>query len=410
MKYKYKFVSNYYVYEDDLLEEFRQMSLKGYSLKEVGYFFYKFERDDHIYKYQFDYQTPSEEYLATIKALEYEYLGKTRNLHIYRHRDENAVDLHTDERTHRLLLLDHYGIPLQVSVFTLFVIGMFTVNMNRSLVQWNIHDFYVHYQTYFLIIMAFLFSVTCLCVGGSSVLLDKIQETHQSQYIKIRQICCILERIFFSLTIGLGFILPFFNLRGMYFVFAMAFLVGVVLIYKVMHSHFKKPYQLGILLYVACIFLPQGLKDIQQDALLPVQEYYSYGEYQEISKETNPFMIYYTINDLDHSYFEEKYLCKNDHVKERLMQYLIIESEQLDRTQEQFDQPQSQPVEFSFPTRLSYQQALQKFKQAKVGNVTYYRLNHIVIAYLDKTVVRYAIEDEEDIMKFIQFTFNEGEK
>ena len=58
MKYKYKFVSNYYVYEDDLLEEFRQMSLKGYSLKEVGYFFYKFERDDHIYKYQFDYQTP----------------------------------------------------------------------------------------------------------------------------------------------------------------------------------------------------------------------------------------------------------------------------------------------------------------------------------------------------------------
>ena len=49
MKYKYKFVSNYYVYEDDLLEEFRQMSLKGYSLKEVGYFFYKFERDDHIY-------------------------------------------------------------------------------------------------------------------------------------------------------------------------------------------------------------------------------------------------------------------------------------------------------------------------------------------------------------------------
>ena len=196
----------------------------------------------------------------------------------------------------------------------------------------------------------------------------------------------------------------------MYFVFAMAFLVGVVLIYKVMHSHFKKPYQLGILLYVACIFLPQGLKDLQQDALLPVQEYYSYGEYQEISKETNPFMIYYTINDLYHSYFEEKYLCKNDHVKERLMQYLIIESEQLDRTQEQFDQPQSQPVEFSFPTRLSYQQALQKFKQAKVGNVTYYRLNHIVIAYLDKTVVRYAIEDEEDIMKFIQFTFNEGEK
>lgn len=92
------------------------------------------------------------------------------------------------------------------------------------------------------------------------------------------------------------------------------------------------------------------------------------------------------------------------------MQYLIIESEQLDRTQEQFDQPQSQPVEFSFPTRLSYQQALQKFKQVKVGNVTYYRLNHIVIAYLDKTVVRYAIEDEEDIMKFIQFTFNEGEK
>ena len=47
------------------------------------------------------------------------------------------------------------------------------------------------------------------------------------------------------------------------------------------------------------------------------------------------------------------------------MQYLIIESEQLDRTQEQFDRPQSQPVEFSFPTRLSYQQALQKFKQAK---------------------------------------------
>ena len=69
MKYKYKFVSNYYVYEDDLLEEFRQMSLKGYSLKEVGYFFYNFERDDHIYKYQFDYQTPSEEYLETIKEL-----------------------------------------------------------------------------------------------------------------------------------------------------------------------------------------------------------------------------------------------------------------------------------------------------------------------------------------------------
>ncbi len=410
MKYRYKLISHAYIYEDDLLADLHKMSKKGYSLKKVGYFFFKFEKDSHLYKYQFDYQKPNQDYLETIKDIGYEYLGQSRNLYVYRHHDINAVNLHTDERMHRLLLLDNYGLPLQIALLTIAIIGFININMSRHFVQWNTIDFYVHYQSYYQIILTFVFSMTCLSICCPSFLLDKIQENAHKNYIPLRRFCNLLEQIFFVLTLIVGVFVPILNLRMPYLMIDIILIILGIIIYKAFSHHFQKAYQFALILLLGCFFLPQGLNEIQLNNLLPVKEYYSYEDDKDIIKESNPFILTYSISDTTHSYFEEKYLCQNEKIKDNLIKNLLIKTQQEVRMQNEFNQIHSQSLNINeLTTPLPYQEVLQKFKKQTFNNVNYYQLDNIIIAYQDQVVVRYGIEKDDDILKIIQFNFKKGE-
>ena len=66
----YKYVLRNSLYLDDELQDyFNEMSKKGWRLDFVGYY-YRFVKDEHVYKYQIDYTPVSSEYNEVLKEME----------------------------------------------------------------------------------------------------------------------------------------------------------------------------------------------------------------------------------------------------------------------------------------------------------------------------------------------------
>ena len=70
MKHKYVLRNSLYL-DEELQDYFNEMSKKGWRLDFIGYY-YRFSKDEHIYKYQIDYTPVSSEYQELLKEMENE--------------------------------------------------------------------------------------------------------------------------------------------------------------------------------------------------------------------------------------------------------------------------------------------------------------------------------------------------
>ena len=69
MKYKDVLRNSLYL-DEELQDYFNEMSKKGWRLDFVGYY-YRFIKDEHVYKYQIDYTPVSSEYQELLKEMEF---------------------------------------------------------------------------------------------------------------------------------------------------------------------------------------------------------------------------------------------------------------------------------------------------------------------------------------------------
>ena len=72
------------------------MSKQGWRLDFIGYY-YRFSKDEHVYKYQIDYTPISSEYQVILKELGYhEVRTSLDDVRVLENEDEDAPDLNTE--------------------------------------------------------------------------------------------------------------------------------------------------------------------------------------------------------------------------------------------------------------------------------------------------------------------------
>ena len=93
----YKYVLRNSLYLDDELQDyFNEMSKKGWRLDFVGYY-YRFVKDEHVYKYQIDYTPVSSEYNEVLKEMGYEEVNNSFDgFRVLENENVEAPDLNTE--------------------------------------------------------------------------------------------------------------------------------------------------------------------------------------------------------------------------------------------------------------------------------------------------------------------------
>lgn len=93
----YKYVLRNSLYLDEELQDyFNEMSKKGWRLNFVGYY-YRFVKDEHVYKYQIDYTPASSEYNEVLKEMGYQEVNNSFNdFRVLENENVEAPDLNTE--------------------------------------------------------------------------------------------------------------------------------------------------------------------------------------------------------------------------------------------------------------------------------------------------------------------------
>ena len=95
MKYKDVLRNSLYL-DEELQDYFNEMSKKGWRLDFVGYY-YRFIKDEHVYKYQIDYTPISSEYQDILKGMGYhEVRNSFDDFRVLENENVDAPDLNTE--------------------------------------------------------------------------------------------------------------------------------------------------------------------------------------------------------------------------------------------------------------------------------------------------------------------------
>ncbi|MDO5811848.1 MAG: DUF2812 domain-containing protein [Bacillota bacterium] len=95
MKYKYALRNSLYL-DEELQEYFNEMSKNGWRLDFVGYY-YRFIKDEHVYKYQIDYTPASREYKDILEEMGYHEVDNSfEGFKVLENENVEAPDLNTE--------------------------------------------------------------------------------------------------------------------------------------------------------------------------------------------------------------------------------------------------------------------------------------------------------------------------
>ena len=95
MKYKYVLRNSLYL-DEELQDYFNEMSKNGWRLDFVGYY-YRFIKDEHVYKYQIDYTPASNEYNDLLAEMGYHEVDNSfEEFKVLENENVEAPDLNTE--------------------------------------------------------------------------------------------------------------------------------------------------------------------------------------------------------------------------------------------------------------------------------------------------------------------------
>lgn len=95
MKYKYVLRNSLYL-DEELQDYFNEMSKNGWRLDFVGYY-YRFIKDEHVYKYQIDYTPASNEYKDLLEEMGYHEVDNSfEEFKVLENENVEAPDLNTE--------------------------------------------------------------------------------------------------------------------------------------------------------------------------------------------------------------------------------------------------------------------------------------------------------------------------
>ena len=381
----YKYVLRNSLYLDDELQDyFNEMSKKGWRLDFVSYY-YRFVKDEHVYKYQIDYTPISSEYQDILKEMGYH---EVRNLfddfRVLENENVDAPDLNTEfvfdknNKMKQFKKIRYFIYP--ILAYFLFWLGKIFI---KDIVE--IGKPVLYYEGFGSLLMGIVFIVLSfvllfVTILNFSILYALKNDKDLKSLKKLNSIKDHLSILFYILLVisGVFYLLKSFitlDLKVIVYLL-LTCIIGVVLSRIIKNNKYNSAIAAFVAIAICGLIFPQ----VQMDDSL----------FESSTVKTKITNYEKDIKDTTCTYPQLDVLIKKDKYKDEIFKYIIIKTEHDTRDNQNFEKAVNTKSNVSWDSNktqyVHYEKAIQSFN--KKGN-TYDNGTYVIKVLKNRIITRY---------------------
>ena len=364
MKYKDVLRNSLYL-DEELQDYFNEMSKKGWRLDFVGYY-YRFIKDEHVYKYQIDYTPISSEYQDILKEMGYhEVRNSFDDFRVLENENVNAPDLNTEfvfdknNKMKQFKKIRYFIYP--ILAYFLFWLGKIFI---KDIVE--IGKPVLYYEGFGSLLMGIVFIVLSfvllfVTILNFSILYALKNDKDLKSLKKLNSIKDHLSILFYILLLisGVFYLLKSFitlDLKVIVYLL-LTCIIGVVLSRIIKNNKYNSAIATFVAISVCGMIFPQ----VQTDDSL----------FESYTVKTQITIYEKKIKDTYCDYQQLDVSIKKPQYKDQILQYIIIKTEHDTRNNLNFEKALKTESDISWDNNRTsyyhYQKAIKTFNQK--GNI-----------------------------------------
>ena len=360
------------------------MSKKGWRLDFVGYY-YRFIKDEHVYKYQIDYTPISSEYQDILKEMGYH---EVRNLfddfRVLENENVDAPDLNTEfvfdknNKMKQFKKIRYFIYP--ILAYFLFWLGKIFI---KDIVE--IGKPVLYYEGFGSLLMGIVFIVLSfvllfVTILNFSILYALKNDKDLKSLKKLNSIKDHLSILFYILLVisGVFYLLKSFitlDLKVIVYLL-LTCIIGVVLSRIIKNNKYNSAIAAFVAIAICGLIFPQ----VQMDDSL----------FESSTVKTKITNYEKDIKDITCTYPQLDVLIKKDKYKDEIFKYIIIKTEHDTRDNQNFEKAVNTKSNVSWDSNktqyVHYEKAIQSFN--KKGN-TYDNGTYVIKVLKNRIITRY---------------------
>ena len=361
MKYKDVLRNSLYL-DEELQDYFNEMSKKGWRLDFVGHY-YRFIKDEHVYKYQIDYTPISSEYQDILKGMGYhEVRNSFDDFRVLENENVDAPDLNTEfvfdknNKMKQFKKIRYFIYP--ILAYFLFWLGKIFI---KDIVE--IGKPVLYYEGFGSLLMGIVFIVLSL---KSLKKLNSIKD----QLSILFYILLLISGVFYLLK-------SFITLDLKVIVYLLlTCIIGVVLSRIIKNNKYNSAIVAFVAIAICGLIFPQ----VQMDDSL----------FESSTVKTKITNYEKDIKDTTCTYPQLDVLIKKDKYKDEIFKYIIIKTEHDTRDNQNFEKAVNTKSNVSWDSNktqyVHYEKAIQSFN--KKGN-TYDNGTYVIKILKNRIITKY---------------------
>ena len=360
------------------------MSKKGWRLDFVGYY-YRFIKDEHVYKYQIDYTPISSEYQDILKGMGYhEVRNSFDDFRVLENENVDAPDLNTEfvfDKNNKMKQFKniHYFI-YPILAYFLFWLGKVFI---KDIVE--IGKPVLYYEGFGSLLMGIVFIVLSfvllfVTILNFSILYALKNDKDLKSLKKLNSIKDHLSILFYILLVisGVFYLLKSFitlDLKVIVYLL-LTCIIGVVLSRIIKNNKYNSAIAAFVAIAICGLIFPQ----VQMDDSL----------FESSTVKTKITNYEKDIKDTTCTYPQLDVLIKKDKYKDEIFKYIIIKTEHDTRDNQNFEKAVNTKSNVSWDSNktqyVHYEKAIQSFN--KKGN-TYDNGTYVIKVLKNRIITRY---------------------
>ena len=381
----YKYVLRNSLYLDDELQDyFNEMSKKGWRLDFVSYY-YRFVKDEHVYKYQIDYTPISSEYQDILKKMGYhEVRNSFDDFRVLENENVDAPDLNTEfvfDKNNKMKQFKkiHYFI-YPILAYFLFWLGKIFI---KDIVE--IGKPVLYYEGFGSLLMGIVFIILSfvllfVTILNFSILYALKNDKDLKSLKKLNSIKDHLSILFYILLLisGVFYLLKSFitlDLKVIVYLL-LTCIIGVVLSRIIKNNKYNSAIAAFVAIAICGLIFPQ----VQMDDSL----------FESSTVKTKITNYKKDIKDTTCTYPQLDVLIKKDKYKDEIFKYIIIKTEHDTRDNQNFEKAVNTKSNVSWDSNktqyVHYEKAIQSFN--KKGN-TYDNGTYVIKILKNRIITKY---------------------
>lgn len=383
MKYKDVLRNSLYL-DEELQDYFNEMSKKGWRLDFVGHY-YRFIKDEHVYKYQIDYTPISSEYQDILKGMGYhEVRNSFDDFRVLENENVDAPDLNTEfvfdknNKMKQFKKIRYFIYP--ILAYFLFWLGKIFI---KDIVE--IGKPVLYYEGFGSLLMGIVFIVLSfvllfVTILNFSILYALKNDKDLKSLKKLNSIKDQLSILFYILLLisGVFYLLKSFitlDLKVIVYLL-LTCIIGVVLSRIIKNNKYNSAIVAFVAIAICGLIFPQ----VQMDDSL----------FESSTVKTKITNYEKDIKDTTCTYPQLDVLIKKDKYKDEIFKYIIIKTEHDTRDNQNFEKAVNTKSNVSWDSNktqyVHYEKAIQSFN--KKGN-TYDNGTYVIKILKNRIITKY---------------------